>query len=96
MCGECLRKLSPAERMARFEAARTLRALDELNIRFENQAGQHADIAKLARSIENLARVLKLPAEEIDDIAGMVKNFITELRRRMRDETDDGEEWKDR
>ena len=93
VCGDCWDDLTPQEKAARWDAAKTIGLLGEIRTQFQHHDDHGTVIAGLQLSIERLTVLLKPVVDEVDDLAGAAFKMIRAFDQVARQELD-GDDWK--
>lgn len=93
-CQSCWRAMSPEVRLSAFQSAQVQRQLSDILLRLDHLPDGASEVAMLAKAIENLTRVVKVPMDELDAIIGDLGKVVKFIGRKMQEDDDDGESWK--
>lgn len=93
-CSACWHTMAPEHRLAAWQRFELRDQMREVLIRMDHLPDGASEVAMLAKAIENLTRVVKVPMDELDAIIGDLGKLVKFIGRKMEDD-DDGESWKD-
>ena len=93
-CSTCWHNMAPEHRLAAWQRFELRDQMREVLIRMDHLPDGASEVAMLAKAIENLTRVVKVPMDELDAIIGDLGKLVKFIGRKMEDD-DDGESWKD-
>lgn len=103
VCLDCWQKMTPGERAARSESAAQIDLLRDIRgqlVAFvEADGDDKSQLARIAKTFENIGRILSTPAGEVDDVMGELKKLLRMLQQRVERQNErdgDGDEpWRE-